>query len=215
MRIIAGEFRGRNVKSPSEETTRPTTDRVRESMFSSILSRMDMEGAVVLDAFGGSGALGLEALSRGAERCSFWERDAKARDVLQSNITAFGLDSRRASVKQGDVLESSQRPLAFGHPYDLVLLDPPYVLSAQEVCAFLRRLLDHNDIAPGTVVVYEHALQNQAAAVEAVEGEGYLEITGQKKYGKIGVVYLEVKDPVAAAEFEVQGADAQEVEAHD
>ncbi len=193
MRIIAGEFRGRNIASPSEETTRPTTDRVRESMFSSILSRMDIEGAVVLDAFGGSGALGLEALSRGAQRCSFWERDAKARDVLQGNITAFGLDSRRASVKQGDVLESSQRPLAFGHPYDLVLLDPPYALPAQEVCAFLDRLLEHGDIAAGTVVVYEHALHNQPEVLQAVEGEGFFELTGQKKYGKIGVVYMEVR----------------------
>ena len=113
--------------------------------------------------------------------------------MLQGNITAFGLDSRRASVKQGDVLESSQRPLAFGHPYDLVLLDPPYALPAQEVCAFLDRLLEHSDIAAGTVVVYEHALRNQPEVLQAVEGEGFLELTGQKKYGKIGVVYMEVR----------------------
>lgn len=192
MRIIAGEFRGRTVKSPSEQTTRPTTDRVRESMFSSVTSRMELEGAIVLDAFGGSGALGLEALSRGALRCSFWERDPKARDILQGNISAFGLDSRRAAVKQGDVLESAARPLSFGHPYDLVLLDPPYALDASEVCAFLQNLLAHNDIAAGTVVVYEHAIDNQPAVLDAVGEHAFLQVTGQKKYGKIGVVYLEV-----------------------
>ena len=88
MRIVAGEFKGRSIESPDEKTTRPTTDRVRESMFSSILSRtsdLSLDGITVLDAFGGSGALGFEAISRGALRCQFWEQDSDARAILEAN----------------------------------------------------------------------------------------------------------------------------------
>ena len=195
MRIVAGQFKGRSLESPSAQTTRPTTDRVRESVFSSVLSKtpdLSLEGMVVLDAFAGSGALGFEALSRGADRCISWEQDAQARDVLMANAKSLGLDSRRFSVKAGDVLQASLRPLAFGVPFSLVLLDPPYALAPHEVASFLERLQAHGDVACGTIVVYEHVAGNMDAAQEVMSQLEDFEISGHKKYGKVAVMYLEV-----------------------
>ena len=105
MRIIAGEFRGRTIKAPKGDGTRPTTDRVRESLMSAVHSACGgFEDAVVLDAVAGSGALGLEALSRGASCARFFERDGAAERVLEGNVRALGLDARRARVSRGDVL---------------------------------------------------------------------------------------------------------------
>ena len=166
-------------------------------MFSSICSRMpglSLGGVSVLDAFAGSGALGFEALSRGAERCSFWERDAAARRVLEANAASLGLDRRRFSCKGADVLEASQRPLAFGQGFGLVLLDPPYALEPAQVAAFLARLRQHGDLARGTVAVYEHALAKQGEVQDELGRLEGFELTGVKKYGKVGVAFLELKE---------------------
>ena len=195
MRIVAGQFKGRSLEFPSAQTTRPTTDRVRESVFSSVLSRtpdLSLEGMTVLDAFAGSGALGFEALSRGADRCTSWELDAQARDVLMANAKSLGLDSRRFCAKAGDVLQASARPLSFGVPFNLVLLDPPYALDPHEVASFLERLYEHSDVAVGTIVVYEHVAGNMDAVQEAMSQLAGFEISGHKKYGKVAVMYLEV-----------------------
>ncbi|MVN40039.1 RsmD family RNA methyltransferase, partial [Gordonibacter urolithinfaciens] len=105
MRIIAGEFKGRTIKAPKGDGTRPTTDRVRESLMSAVNSACGgFEGATVLDAFAGSGALGLEALSRGAACAHFFERDGAAQRVLCGNVRALGLEARRARIHRGDVL---------------------------------------------------------------------------------------------------------------
>ena len=131
MRIIAGEFRGRTLKAPKGEGTRPTTDRVREAMMSTVHSaRGGFDDAVVLDAFAGSGALGLEALSRGARSVQFCERGGEALRALNANVRLLGLDARRARVRKGDVLKDVPyaRP-----PFDLVFLDPPYACAAAEV----------------------------------------------------------------------------------
>lgn len=120
MRIIAGEFRGRTLKAPKGEGTRPTTDRVREAMMSTVHSaRGGFDDAVVLDAFAGSGALGLEALSRGARSVQFCERGGEALRALNANVRLLGLDARRARVRKGDVLKDVPyaRP-----PFDLVFL---------------------------------------------------------------------------------------------
>ncbi|MEV4421205.1 16S rRNA (guanine(966)-N(2))-methyltransferase RsmD [Patulibacter sp. NPDC049589] len=123
MRIVAGRFRGRRLQAPPGLDTRPTGDRVRESLFS-ILGPLD--GAVVLDLFAGTGALGLEALSRGAARATFVERDRKALDALQANVQAFGLGPDEARVVRGDYRRALRDAGARGEAYDLVLLDPPY-----------------------------------------------------------------------------------------
>jgi 16S rRNA (guanine966-N2)-methyltransferase len=123
VRVIAGEFRGRRLAAPRGSGTRPTSDRVREATFNSLGSMGVVEDAVVLDAFAGSGALGIEALSRGAARCTFVERDRGALAALRANLAACGLGADRAAVVVGD-----GRTHATGS-YDLALLDPPYTFD--------------------------------------------------------------------------------------
>jgi 16S rRNA (guanine966-N2)-methyltransferase len=121
VRIIAGTHRGRRFAAPRGEHTRPTGDRVREALFS-ILGPLD--GAAVLDLFAGSGGLGLEALSRGARRCTFVDRDRSACRVIRDNLALLGLAG--ATVLQRDALHALREEAAAGRRYDLVLLDPPY-----------------------------------------------------------------------------------------
>jgi len=122
MRIIAGNWRGRTLIAPQGDATRPTADRTREALFSMLTSRLgSFEGLRVADICAGTGALGLEALSRGAAHCTFVERDRTAIEALRANIEKLGgADFPRAEV----------RPIAAesfaGGPYDLVLIDPPY-----------------------------------------------------------------------------------------
>ena len=188
MRIIAGEFRGRVLKAPKGDGTRPTTDRVRESLMSSIASaRGGFEGARVLDAFAGSGALGLEALSRGAAAACFYERDNSALQVISGNIRALNLDSRRARTVRADVLEKPpvrQRP-----PFDLVFLDPPYALAAAESLGMVHALAESGAVAPDAIVVYEHALATNDDADEAIPACG-LALSARKKYGATAVDIL-------------------------
>ncbi|MBN1529875.1 MAG: 16S rRNA (guanine(966)-N(2))-methyltransferase RsmD [Thermoleophilaceae bacterium] len=118
MRVVAGEFRGRRLQAPRGRSTRPTADRVREALFSMLA---DVSGARVLDLYAGSGALGIEALSRGAERAVFVERDAAAVAAIRRNLEAVGAGA--ADVRRQDVL----RFLAScDEVFDLVFLDPPY-----------------------------------------------------------------------------------------
>src|SRR4051794_20348641 len=94
MRVVAGEFGGRTLVAPGGTATRPTTDKVRQAVFNSLTSMGVVEGAVVADLFAGSGALGIEALSRGAERCIFVERDRAALQALRDNISTLGIADR-------------------------------------------------------------------------------------------------------------------------
>lgn len=120
LRIIAGTLRGRRLRAPDGPATRPTSDRVREALFD--LIGPVPEGCRVLDLYAGSGALGMEAMSRGAGRTVFVERDPRARRVIQENLAALGL-AERARVEGGDAASAA----AFaGGPFDLVLADPPY-----------------------------------------------------------------------------------------
>ncbi|WP_373489376.1 16S rRNA (guanine(966)-N(2))-methyltransferase RsmD [Blastomonas sp.] len=129
MRIIAGQWRGRKIRTPAGDTTRPTADRVRETLFSMVTSRLgSFDELSVLDLFAGSGALGLEALSRGAERCTFVEHDRPAIDVLRANIALLDAGART------EVRSSSA--LALGpalKPFDVVMMDPPYGSGAGSV----------------------------------------------------------------------------------
>jgi len=123
MRVIAGRFGGRRLASPAGPRTRPTADRVKEALFSMLGS---VEGASVLDLFAGTGALGIEALSRGASSATFVERDDAALKALRENLRALGLDSRRAQVRAVDVRSALKQALREGERYELVFLDPPY-----------------------------------------------------------------------------------------
>jgi 16S rRNA (guanine966-N2)-methyltransferase len=150
VRIVAGRFRGRRLLVPAGEGTRPTGDRVRESLFSILGPLHDLR---VLDLFAGTGALGLEALSRGAAHATFVERDRKALAALDVNVAACGLGADEATIVRADHRRALRDAAARGEAYDLVLLDPPYrdgPRLAPELDAGLRPLL-----RPGARVVTE------------------------------------------------------------
>ncbi|MEO0393191.1 MAG: 16S rRNA (guanine(966)-N(2))-methyltransferase RsmD [Pseudomonadota bacterium] len=130
MRIVAGDWRGRRLQSPPGQTTRPTTDRVRESLFNilqhaewaqSIAGKLTNGTALVLDGFAGSGMLGFEALSRGAERCWFWDKSASAITTVRANIEHLKADDHAIAQRQ-----DATKPPPAPRPVDLIFLDPPY-----------------------------------------------------------------------------------------
>jgi 16S rRNA (guanine966-N2)-methyltransferase len=123
MRVIAGSLGGRVLKAPTGRVTRPTSDRVREALFAMLAQ---LHGASVLDLFAGSGALGIEALSRGAERAVFVERDASAAKILHANLAALGIEPAAAEVRRGDARAVLQSARAAKETYDLIFIDPPY-----------------------------------------------------------------------------------------
>jgi len=151
MRIVAGAARGRRLVVPAGDVVRPTADRVREALFSSLAPLLP--GAAVLDAFAGSGALGLEARSRGAERVTLIERDRRALTALERNVAAVDLGG--TLVIAGDALRLAAGGAIAGAPFDLVLLDPPYALDEAAVTTLLEDLVA--SLADGATVVLERA----------------------------------------------------------
>jgi 16S rRNA (guanine966-N2)-methyltransferase len=125
VRVIAGSSRGRPLAVPAGSATRPTSDRVRESIFDILGSLLDLEGTDVVDLFAGSGALGVEALSRGAASVTFVENSLAAVKVVEANVTGTGLDPGQTRVVRADVLDWLERP----HRFDLALCDPPYAFD--------------------------------------------------------------------------------------
>ena len=192
MRIIAGSERGRTLAAPKGDGTRPTTDRVRESLMSAIASvRGGFDGAVVLDAFAGSGALACEALSRGAAFACLCEQAGGALKVIQKNVDTLGYGDGRARVVRGDVLRGSvPRPPANvvggAAAYDLVFLDPPYALSADTVYGFMTSLDERGLLRESTVISYEHdAADNDRAdaAFSATLASRGFELSSRRAYG--------------------------------
>ncbi len=125
MRVVAGDLRGRRIESPSGDATRPTTDKVREAVFNALGSLDVVEGARVLDLFAGTGAMGIEALSRGAAHCVFVERDRQALDVLRRNISQLGIGDRSTVVAA-----DAHAAVVQHRDVDLVIADPPYGYSS-------------------------------------------------------------------------------------
>jgi 16S rRNA (guanine966-N2)-methyltransferase len=123
VRVIAGALGGRRLKAPRGTTTRPTSDRVKEALFALL---GDVAGARVLDLFAGAGGLGIEAVSRGAARAVFVERDQRALRALRHNLDSLGLDAARAEVRPGEVLAALRTARGRAETYDLVFIDPPY-----------------------------------------------------------------------------------------
>jgi 16S rRNA (guanine966-N2)-methyltransferase len=154
-RIIGGVAGGRRIAVPPRGT-RPTTDRVRESLFNILAARRDLTGLAVLDLYAGSGALGLEALSRGAASAVFVESDQRSATVIARNIVTLGLTG--ATLRRGPVAAV----LAAGSvsPFDLVLADPPYGVDAAEVDAVLAALTSHRWTREGTVAVVERGVSS-------------------------------------------------------
>jgi 16S rRNA (guanine966-N2)-methyltransferase len=159
-RIIAGAAKGRRLAVPPGTGTRPTSDRGREGLFASLVSiRGTLRQARVLDLYAGSGAIGLEALSRGAERVIFVESDARAARVIRANIESVGLPG--ASVKTSPVARVLARGPAAEPPFDLVVADPPYAAGEDEVTAMLVALSLHGWLAPGALVAVERATRSR------------------------------------------------------
>jgi len=169
MRVIAGEFGGRRLETPTGMTTRPTTDKVRQAVFNSLQSMGVVEGAVVADLYAGSGALGIEALSRGAERAVFVERDRSALAALRTNVTTLGLDDRCA-IHPTDVM--AWVPAMRG--VDIAFIDPPYAFDGWE-----------------SLLAVEQAGLGVAESDDPVpDAAGYTQIRA-RRYGRTWVTLLE------------------------
>jgi 16S rRNA (guanine966-N2)-methyltransferase len=159
MRIVGGRFRGRALAAPGDDRTRPTSDRVREAVFNILahsIPGFDLEGAKVLDLFAGTGALGLEALSRGAAFCLFVEEDADARALIRRNVEALGLTGvtkifRRDATDLG--------PAGRNDGFTLAFLDPPYGLGLAERA--LASAAGGGWLAPGAIAVVEERKATQ------------------------------------------------------
>jgi 16S rRNA (guanine966-N2)-methyltransferase len=180
MRVVAGELRGRRINAPLGKKTRPTTDKAREATFNALGSLGVVVGARVVDAFAGSGALGIEALSRGAEHCTFIERDREALEVLRENLETLGL-VEKSTIVRGDVLAN----IALVRNASLVLADPPYEFKQW------RQFL--GEVACDLVVAESDRDMNDEfsganSASPAVIG---WEVTRVKRYGRAYVSFLQ------------------------
>ena len=182
MRIIAGRHRGRPLTSPVGLTVRPTADRAREALFNLLAHgrfgpRPIYEDALVLDAFAGTGALGLEALSRGARFATFFDRDPAARRTLAANVAALG-ETRRAAVLAADAV----KPPRAGEPATLVFLDPPY---GDGLAAPALQALDRAGwLAAGALVTVE------VAAREAFDPPPGFTLLFERRYGAARLAFL-------------------------
>jgi 16S rRNA (guanine966-N2)-methyltransferase len=189
MRIIAGRLRGRTIEAPEDGSVRPTSDRVRENLFNLLAhGRLVVDGvspledALVLDAFAGSGALGLEALSRGAQEAVFLDRDLTALQCLRGNAKRLG-EEARAILVQGDALRPPKRESVRGHPAprSLVFLDPPY--RSGVAAESLGALAAAGWLAPGALAVLELD-QADGAALPA----GFT-LADERRYGRTRLVF--------------------------
>lgn len=177
MRVISGEWRGRRLLAPKNDATRPTADRTRETLFSMLASRLgSFEGLAVADLFAGSGALGIEALSRGAEQCLFAEQDRDALDALRKNLATLGA-TPRADIRAGSVLALGPAR----RTYDLLLLDAPYDTGAGGVA--LDKLNRLGWIGADSWISIE------TGEKESVEVAGF-EIDATRKVGKAKLTLL-------------------------
>ena len=175
MRVIAGSWRGRPLVAPKGDATRPTADRTREALFSMLASRIgSFEGLAVADLFAGSGALGIEALSRGAATCLFVEQDRAAVDALKANLTKLGA---RGDVRATSVMALGPAPA----PLDVMMMDPPYGTGAGIVA--LDKLARLGWIGPATWISIE------TAKAEEIELAGFT-IDASRVHGKARITLL-------------------------
>lgn len=173
MRIIAGQWRGRKIVAPPSDKTRPTTDRVREALFSILASRLGSFGDLrVADLFAGSGALGLEALSRGAAHCTFVEQDMTAIKALRGNVNILNAN---ANIMHSPV----EKLLPLKQPHDLILMDPPY--GSDFADPVLRHLMESDWIASGGWISVETeadaAINIPKLTVETIRRFGKVQIS--------------------------------------
>jgi 16S rRNA (guanine(966)-N(2))-methyltransferase RsmD len=155
MRVIAGQFKGRRLDAPSWPGLRPTSDKLRETLFNVLAPRVT--GARVLDAYAGTGAVGIEALSRGASHVTFIERDPRAVKLIAGNLARCGVDDRHAIIRAG-LADAVQR--LDGERFDIIFLDPPYAQESLVAALSAIAALAMDD----TAIVIEHAARDAAPA---------------------------------------------------
>ena len=180
-RIIAGAAGGRRLKAPVGDRTRPTSDRVREALFSSIESDLGtIAGLRFLDLYAGSGAVGLEARSRGAGIVTLVEQDRRTLSLIRDNVRTLGFS--QVDVVAGSVAQTLARtPVA---PYDIVFADPPYALSKEDVDADVVALCEHGWLAEGALLVLERSSRGAGPTwPDGVEG------SRSKRYGETTLWY--------------------------
>jgi len=176
MRIIAGAWRGRPLRAPGGQGTRPTADRTRETLFSMLVSRLgSFDNLRVADLYAGSGALGLEALSRGANHATFVETDAGALAAIRGNLAALGAADR------ADVFASSAAKLAPAQPFDVVFADPPYAEGSGT--AVVEAVRDAGWLAPGGIL----AVETQAG--DSVDAGGWT-VEAERRVGRARLTLL-------------------------
>lgn len=188
MRIIAGEARGRVLIAPKGDGTRPTTDRVRESLMSAVNSALGgFDDVIALDAFAGSGALGLEALSRGAKFAVLCDRDNAALEAIAANVKACkAQDVTR--VYKGDILKSV--PACRAGAYSLVFLDPPYAYSPEIALSVVEKAASSGLLVDDALIIYEHVIGNDDL-VDEVAKTLSLSLLRRKKYGETQIDIFE------------------------
>jgi 16S rRNA (guanine966-N2)-methyltransferase len=184
MRIIAGAFRGKPLRAPSGQATRPTSDRARQAVFN-ILEHAPWSGGLrdarVIDLFAGAGGLGLEAISRGAAFCLFVETDEAARGAIRDNVEALGLFGR-SRIHRRDATDLGVRPGSAGEAFDLAVLDPPYGKGLGERA--LQALAAGRWLKPGAIAMLERGPGEPPLAVEGFD------TLDQRTYGVAEVSFL-------------------------
>jgi len=182
VRVIGGQWRGRPIAAPPGRDTRPTTDRVREAIFSSVFSMVgDLDDARVLDLYAGSGALGIEALSRGAAHATFVERDRRAAATVVRNLEALGVPQSRWQLVHSDASRLVTRGDV--EPVSLLFADPPYTIDAFAEWQVLETLGSAGVLEVGALVVYEHRADGGG------DPPGVFTTRAEKRYGDTGVTY--------------------------
>nr|WP_303706247.1 16S rRNA (guanine(966)-N(2))-methyltransferase RsmD [Brevundimonas naejangsanensis] len=188
MRIVAGSLKGRAIVTPEGQNTRPTSDRARQAIFNVLEHAPWAEGlheARVIDLYAGSGALGFEALSRGAAFCLFVDTDDGARGAIRENMDAYGLFGR-CRVHRRSATDLGPRPGSAGEAFTLAFLDPPYARGLGEQT--LARLLEGGWLAPGAVVVFERGSDEPD-----IDTPGY-ERLDARDYGAARVLFLRASE---------------------
>lgn len=187
MRIVGGKFKGRALVTSDGQNTRPTSDRAREAIFN-ILAHADwaptLEGARVMDVFAGSGALGFEAMSRGAGFCLFVETDEAARGAIRDNVETFGLFGT-TRVHRRDAAQLGLRPGSQAEVFDLVFLDPPYRKGLGEKA--LDGLISGNWLSENAIIVFERAADEDDFVTDVWQK------INVKTYGAAQVLFLQQK----------------------
>jgi 16S rRNA (guanine(966)-N(2))-methyltransferase RsmD len=194
MRIIAGTARGTHLLGVEGLKTRPVLDSVKESLFNII--REIVPGSYVVDLFAGTGALGIEALSRGAESCIFFDKDNHAIEVIEKNLQKAGLDDR-ACVLKLDVFKSCTYLVANQIKLDLVLAGPPYEMVEQEegrghILSLFQEMVENDILKPNGIIVLQHRVQHGQTSLSMPPHTG-LEIFDQRYYGETQLTFFQKK----------------------